>query len=98
MQSERDGFFRVDLPKKSRLSKPLVSRIQSIRPLKLVYHRLGDLNMRFSDKHVDLPLYTFMQILSVTSFEKLPLNQLLTETDDHESMTDGCNQLVLFNL
>jgi hypothetical protein len=47
---------------------------------------------------MDLPLYTFMQILSVTAFEKLPLNQLLTETDDHESMTDGCNQLVLFNL
>ena len=47
---------------------------------------------------LELPLYTFLQILSVTAFEKLPLNQLLTETDDHKSMTDGCNQLVLFNL
>lgn len=47
---------------------------------------------------LELPLYTFLQILSVTAFEKLPLNQLLTETADHESMTDGCNQLVLFNL
>jgi hypothetical protein len=47
---------------------------------------------------LELPLYTFLQILSVTAFEKLPLNQLLTEMDDHESMTDGCNQLVLFNL
>jgi hypothetical protein len=47
---------------------------------------------------LELPLYTFLQILSVTAFEKLPLNQLLTKTADHESMTDGCNQLVLFNL
>jgi transposase len=45
-----------------------------------------------------LPLYTFLQLLSIMAFEKTPLNQLLTETDDHESMTDDCNQLVLFNL
>jgi len=47
---------------------------------------------------LELPLYIFLQILSVTAFEKLPLNQLVMETDNHESMTDGCNQLVLFNL
>ena len=47
---------------------------------------------------LELPLYTFLQILSMTAFEKLPLNRLLTETADHESMTYGCNQLVLFNL
>jgi len=36
--------------------------------------------------------------LSVTAFEKVPLNQLLTDFDDHESMADARNQLSLFNL
>ena len=45
-----------------------------------------------------LPLYNILQILSVTAFEKVPLNQLLTETDDHDSMADDCNQLDMFNL
>jgi len=36
--------------------------------------------------------------LSVTAFEKVPLNQLFTETDDHDSMADDANQLSLFNL
>jgi len=51
-------------------------------------------------KRMDLkpPLYNILQILSVTAFEKVPLNQLLTETDDHDSMSADCNQLVLFNL
>jgi transposase len=47
---------------------------------------------------IEIPLYTFLQILSVTAFEKVPLNQLLTETDDHDSMADDCNQLDMFNL
>lgn len=47
---------------------------------------------------LELPLYTFLQILSVTAFEKVPLNQLLTEKGDHESMLDDSNQLLLFNL
>lgn len=51
-------------------------------------------------KRMDLKplLYNILQILSVTAFEKVPLNQLLTETDDHDSMVADCNQLVLFNL
>lgn len=51
-------------------------------------------------KRLDLqvPLYTFLQILSILAFEKTPLNQLLTETNDHESMADDRNQLLLFNL
>jgi len=51
-------------------------------------------------KRLDLqvPLYTFLQILSIMAFEKTPLNQLLTETNDHESMADDRNQLLLFNL
>jgi len=47
---------------------------------------------------MDLPLYNFLQILSVTAFEKIPLNQLLTFSDDHDSMAADCNQLSLFNL
>jgi len=36
--------------------------------------------------------------LSVTAFEKIPLNQLLTFSDDHDSIADDANQLSLFNL
>ena len=48
--------------------------------------------------HLQVPLYTFLQILSIMAFEKTPLNQLLTETNDHESEADDRNQLLLFNL
>jgi transposase len=47
---------------------------------------------------LELPLYTFLQILSVTAFNKVLLNQRLTETNAHESMADAGNQLFLFNL
>jgi len=47
---------------------------------------------------MELPLYNFLQILSVTAFEKVPLNQLLTFSDDHDSIADDANQLSLFNL
>lgn len=47
---------------------------------------------------MELPLYNFLQILSVTAFEKIPLNQLLTFSDDHDSPADDCNQLLLLNL
>jgi len=51
-------------------------------------------------KRMDLkpPLYNIFQILSVTAFEKVPLNQLFTEKTDHDMMVADCNQLVLFNL
>jgi hypothetical protein len=51
-------------------------------------------------KKMDLkpPLFNTLHILSVTAFEKVRLNQLLTEIDDHDSMAADCNQLVLFNL
>ncbi|MGZ5487955.1 MAG: transposase, partial [Candidatus Aminicenantales bacterium] len=47
---------------------------------------------------LELPLYNFLQILSVTAFEKVPLNQLLTNPDDQESLAYDSNQLVLFDL
>jgi len=47
---------------------------------------------------LELPLYNFLQILSVTAFEKVPLNQLLTNYDDQEPVAPDPNQLFLFNL
>jgi len=47
---------------------------------------------------LELPLYSFLQILSVTAFEKTTLNQLLTDSDDQENQTYDPNQLVLFDL
>jgi len=47
---------------------------------------------------LELPLYSFLQILSVTAFEKVPLNQLLTDTDDQKNPAYDPNQLVLFDL
>jgi len=47
---------------------------------------------------IDLPLYSFLQVLSVTVFEKTPLNQLLTDSSAQSDFDDSCNQLLLFNL
>lgn len=47
---------------------------------------------------IDMSLYTILQILSVTSFEKMPLYQVLTQID-HKNMNDqNHNQLQLFNI
>jgi len=42
-------------------------------------------------------LYTILQILSVTAFERTPLNQLLTQMDYTMNNDDDANQLNLFN-
>jgi hypothetical protein len=47
---------------------------------------------------LEIPLYTFLQILSVTVFEKTPLNQLLTDSSAQSEFNNSCNQLLLFNL
>jgi hypothetical protein len=51
-------------------------------------------------KRMDLkpPLYNILQNISVTAFEIVPLNHLLNETDDQDSMAADCNQIVLFDL
>lgn len=41
-------------------------------------------------------LYTILQILSVTIFEKMPLSQALTENDVLETIDGNDNQLKLF--
>ena len=46
---------------------------------------------------LDLSLYTILQILSITLFEKMPILQALTETDYKTKITSGHIQLKLFN-
>ncbi len=46
----------------------------------------------------ELPLYTILQILSVSLFEKVELNQLLTTFDTSELANDDANQLPIFTL
>jgi hypothetical protein len=46
---------------------------------------------------IEASLYTILQILSVTLFEKVPLYQALSETDTSIKTVDPANQLNLFN-
>jgi len=45
---------------------------------------------------IDLTLYTILQILSITLFEKMPILQALTETDYKNKITSSHIQLKLF--
>ena len=45
--------------------------------------------------NLDLSLYTILQILSITLFEKIPILQTLTETDCKNKITRGHLQLKL---
>jgi len=47
--------------------------------------------------HVQASLYTMLQILSVTLFEKVSLKQLLTEMDYENDLAHLHNQLKLFD-
>jgi hypothetical protein len=46
---------------------------------------------------IDLSLYTFLQILSVTLFEKAPLFQVLRDFSAASNQVESANQLNLFN-
>lgn len=46
--------------------------------------------------HVDASLYTVLQILSLTLFEKTPLEQLLTNVEAISEIDENANQLNLF--
>jgi len=48
--------------------------------------------------NLDMNLYTILQILSITLFEKVPLLQALTETDYKTINNDFDKQLLLFDL
>ncbi len=47
---------------------------------------------------IDASLYTILQILSLTSFEQTPLNQLLTTTPLENNVDHFSKQLILFDL
>jgi hypothetical protein len=47
--------------------------------------------------HLDASLYTILQILSVTIFEKMPLNQALSESEYTMKQIESPNQLILFD-
>ena len=46
----------------------------------------------------DLSLYTILQILSVTTFEQIPIMQVLTDFDYKPLESDSCKQLLLLDL
>lgn len=46
---------------------------------------------------IDVSLYTILQILSLTVFERIPLNQLLTDAAYNSVQSDLDNQLNLFD-
>jgi len=46
---------------------------------------------------IEASLYTILQILSVTAFERTPIKQLLTDLDNSNEQFDVSNQLNLFN-
>ncbi len=45
---------------------------------------------------IDLSLYTILQIFSITLFEKMPILQVLTDTDYKNKITSSHIQLKLF--
>lgn len=47
--------------------------------------------------HIELPLYTILQILSVSQFEKAPLLEVLTDSSYTSEQGDLRNQLLLFD-
>ena len=47
--------------------------------------------------HLEANLYTILQVLSVTIFEKIPLLQVLTDTEKINEQLEMPNQLNLFN-
>jgi hypothetical protein len=50
-------------------------------------------------KRLNLPasLYEILQILSLTMFEQMPLDQLLRKNRRDEDLLDATNQLILFD-
>ena len=48
--------------------------------------------------NINLSLYTMLQILSVSVFEKMTLVQILTNNDYNMKQTNTTNQLILFDV
>jgi len=45
--------------------------------------------------HLDASLYSLLQILSITLFEKMPLQQALVDSDPTSTGSINTNQLIL---
>lgn len=58
-----------------------------------VYVQIAIIKKRLN---LSMPLYTFLQILSVTAFEKMPLQQAFAGMDYSINIEPNCNQLNLF--
>ena len=58
-----------------------------------VYVQIAIIKKRLN---LEMPLYTFLRILSVTAFEKIPLQQAFAGTDCNMNVEIDCNQLDLF--
>jgi hypothetical protein len=58
-----------------------------------VYVLVAIMKKRFN---IQASLYTILQVLSVSAFERLSLLQLLTESDDRNKSVENSNQLKLF--
>lgn len=48
--------------------------------------------------NLDMELYTILQILSISLFEKVTINELLTKQEDKDTNSQTHNQLMLFDL
>jgi len=48
--------------------------------------------------NLDMSLYTILQILSITIFEKMPLLQTVTRTENKKHIIGTPNQLNLFDI
>jgi len=58
-----------------------------------VYVQIAIIKKRLN---LEMPLYTFLQILSVTAFEKMPLQQAFAGVDYSINTEPDCNQMNLF--
>jgi len=59
-----------------------------------VYVQIAIIKKRLN---LEMPLYTFLQILSVTAFEKMPLQQAFAGANYSMNTEQDCNQLNLFD-
>ena len=48
--------------------------------------------------HLDKTIYEILQIISISAFDKAPINELLTEDKPHKDTNTNCKQLKLFDL
>ena len=60
-----------------------------------VYVLVAIVKKRFK---LNLSLYNFLQILSISMFEKTPIYQLVANIEKQEKEDRSCNQLDLFDI